>query len=82
MFFVFLIGLTINQNIIEVRRVELVEVVAERVVNKPLEGRRGPSQPEQYNQGFEQSKVDKEYSQLFVFFFYLYIIKHRNNINL
>ena len=82
MFFVFLIGLTINQDIIEVRRVELVEVVAERVVNKPLEGRRGPSQPEQYNQGFKQSKADKERSQLFVFFFYPYVIKRRNDVDL
>ena len=43
MFFVFFVGLTINQDIIEVRGAELVEVVAERVVNKPLEGSRGPS---------------------------------------
>jgi hypothetical protein len=43
MFFVFFAGLTINQDIIEVRGVELVEVVVERVVNKPLEGYRGPS---------------------------------------
>jgi len=42
-FFVFFVGLAINQDIIEVRGVELVEVVAERVVNKPLEGSRGPS---------------------------------------
>jgi hypothetical protein len=37
-FFVFFSGLTINQDIVKVRRVELVEVVAERVVNKPQEG--------------------------------------------
>ena len=43
MFFVFFAGLTINQDIVKVYRVELVEVVVERVVNKPLEGRRGPS---------------------------------------
>ena len=38
MFFIFLIGLTINQDIIKVHRVKLVEVVVERVINKPLEG--------------------------------------------
>ena len=38
MFFIFFIGLTINQDIIKVYRVELVKVVIERVVNKPLEG--------------------------------------------
>jgi hypothetical protein len=38
MFFVSFLGLTINQDIVKVRRVELVEVVVERVVNKPLEG--------------------------------------------
>ena len=43
MFFVFFLGLTINQDVVKVRRTELVEVVAERVVNKPLEGRQGPS---------------------------------------
>ena len=43
MFFVFFLGLTINQDIVKVRRIELVEVVVERVVNKPLEGYRGPS---------------------------------------
>ena len=37
MFFVFFIGLTINQDIIKIYRVELVKVVVERVVNKPLE---------------------------------------------
>ena len=49
MFFVFFLGLTINQDVVKVRRTELVEVVAERVVNKPLEGRQGPSQPEWHN---------------------------------
>ena len=43
MFFVFFPGLTINQDVVKVHRIELVEVVAERVVNKPLEGSRGPS---------------------------------------
>ena len=38
MFFIFFIGLTINQDIIKVYRVELVKVVIERVINKPLEG--------------------------------------------
>jgi hypothetical protein len=38
MFFVFFAGLAINQDIVEVHRAELVEVVIERVVNKPLEG--------------------------------------------
>jgi hypothetical protein len=42
-FFVFFSGLTINQDIVEVHGAELVKVVAERVVNKPLEGSRGPS---------------------------------------
>jgi hypothetical protein len=37
-FFVFFLGLTVNQDIVEVRGTELVEVVAERVVNEPLEG--------------------------------------------
>jgi hypothetical protein len=37
-FFVFFLGLTINQDIVEVRGVELVKVVIERVVNKPLKG--------------------------------------------
>ena len=82
MFFVFFPGLTINQDVVKVYRTELVEVVVERVVNKPLEGRRGPSQPEQYNQGFKQSKADKERSQLFVFFFYPYVIKRRNDVDL
>jgi hypothetical protein len=43
MFFVFFSGLTIDQDVVKVRRAELVEVVAERVVNKPLKGSRGPS---------------------------------------
>ena len=43
MFFIFFVGLTINQDIVEVCRAELVEVVAERVVNKPLEGSWGSS---------------------------------------
>jgi hypothetical protein len=43
MFFVFFSGLTVNQDIVEVCGAELVEVVAERVVNKTLEGSRGPS---------------------------------------
>ena len=43
MFFMFFPGLTINQDVIKVYRIELVEVVVERVVNKPLKGRRGPS---------------------------------------
>jgi hypothetical protein len=43
MFFVFFPGLTINQDVVEVRGVELIEVVVERVVNKPLKGSRGPS---------------------------------------
>ena len=81
-FFVFFLGLTINQDIVKVCRIELVEVVVERVVNKPLEGRRGPSQSEWHNQGFEQSKADKEHSQLFVFFFYSYVIKRRNDVDL
>jgi hypothetical protein len=42
-FFVFFLGLTIDQDVVKVRRAELVEVVAERVVNKPLKGSRGPS---------------------------------------
>jgi hypothetical protein len=42
-FFVFFSGLTINQDIVEVRGVELVKVVAERVVNEPLKGSQGPS---------------------------------------
>jgi hypothetical protein len=37
-FFMFFSGLTINQDIVEVRGVELVKVVVERVVNKPLKG--------------------------------------------
>ena len=37
MFFMFFIGLTINQDIIKICRTELVKVVIERVVNKPLE---------------------------------------------
>ena len=48
-FFVFFPGLTINQDVVKVRRTELVEVVAERVVNKPLKGSRSPSQPERHN---------------------------------
>ena len=43
MFFIFFLGLTINQDVVKVRRIELVEVVVERVVNKPLEGRRSLS---------------------------------------
>jgi hypothetical protein len=42
-FFVFFSGLTVNQDIVKVHRAELVEVVVERVVNKPLEGSWGPS---------------------------------------
>jgi hypothetical protein len=42
-FFMFFLGLTINQDIVEVYRVELVKVVVERIVNKPLKGSRGPS---------------------------------------
>jgi hypothetical protein len=42
-FFVFFLGLTINQDIIEVHRAELVKVVVERVVNEPLKGSWGPS---------------------------------------
>jgi hypothetical protein len=38
MFFVSFSGLTINQDVVKVHRAELVEVVAERVINKPLEG--------------------------------------------
>jgi hypothetical protein len=49
MFFVSFSGLTVNQDVVKVRGAELVEVVAERVVNKPLEGSRGPGQPEQHN---------------------------------
>ena len=82
MFFVFFAGLTINQDIIEVRGVELVEVVVERVVNKPLEGYRGPSQLKQHNQGFEQSKAGKERSQLFVSFFHSYVIEYRDDVDL
>ena len=78
----FFLGLTINQDVIKVYRVELVEVVIERVVNKPLKGSQGPSQSKQHNQGFKQSKVGKEYSQPLIFFFYLYVIKYRDNINL
>jgi hypothetical protein len=37
-FFMSFSGLTINQDVVKVRRAELVEVVVERVVNKPLEG--------------------------------------------
>jgi hypothetical protein len=37
-FFVFFLGLTINQDIVEVHRTELVKVVIERVVNEPLKG--------------------------------------------
>jgi hypothetical protein len=40
-FFVFFLGLTVNQDVVKVRGAELVEVVVERVVNKPLEGSRG-----------------------------------------
>jgi hypothetical protein len=43
MLFVFFSGLTINQDVVKVCRAELVKVVAERVVNKPLKGSRGPS---------------------------------------
>jgi hypothetical protein len=43
MFFIFFLGLTINQDIVEVYRAELVKVVVERVVNKPLKGSRSPS---------------------------------------
>jgi hypothetical protein len=43
MFFVFFSGFTIDQDVVEVGRVELIEVVAERTVNKPLEGSRGSS---------------------------------------
>ena len=82
MFFVFFSGFAIYQDVIEVYRAELIEVVAERVVNKPLKGSRGSSQPERYNQGFKQSKADKESSQLFVSFFYSYIIKRRDDIDL
>ena len=82
MFFMFFLGLTINQDIVKICRAELVKVVTERVINKPLEDSQGPSQPKQHNQGFEQSKVDKEYSQLFVSFFHLYVIKHRDDIDL
>jgi hypothetical protein len=81
-FFVFFPGLTVNQDVVKVRRTELVEVVAERVVNKPLEGRRGPSQPEWHNQGFEQSKAGKERGQLFVSFFHSYVIERRNDVDL
>ena len=82
MFFVFFLCLTINQDVVKVCRTELVEVVVERVVNKSLKGSRGSSQPERHNQGFEQSKAGKESSQLFVSFFYSYVIKHRDNIDL
>jgi hypothetical protein len=41
-FFVSFSGLIVNQDVVKVRGAELVEVVAERVVNKPLEGSRGP----------------------------------------
>ena len=82
MFFVFFIGLAINQDIVEVYRVELVEVVIERVINKPLEGSQGPSEPEQHNQGFEQSKAGKECSQLFVSFFHSYVIEYRDDVDL
>jgi hypothetical protein len=37
-FFVFFSGLTINQDIVEVRGAELIKVAAERVVNEPLKG--------------------------------------------
>jgi hypothetical protein len=43
MFFVFFLYLTINQDIVKVYRIELVEVVIERVVNKSLKGSRGSS---------------------------------------
>jgi hypothetical protein len=49
MFFVLFSGLTVNQDVVKVRGTEPVEVVAERVVNKPLEGSRSPSQPERHN---------------------------------
>ena len=34
----FFLGLTINQDVVKVHRAELVKVIIERVVNKPLEG--------------------------------------------
>jgi hypothetical protein len=43
MFFVFFSGFTIDHDVIEVGRAELIEVLAERIVNKPLEGSRGSS---------------------------------------
>jgi hypothetical protein len=33
----FFFRLTINQNVVEVRGIELIEVLAESVINKPLE---------------------------------------------
>ena len=42
-FFVFFSGFAIYQDVVEVCGAELIEVVAERVVNKPLKGSRGPS---------------------------------------
>ena len=73
---------TINQDIVEVYRIELIEIFIESIVNKPLECSRGSYQPKQYNKGFEESKVGKEGSQVLVAFLYLYVIKHRDNINL
>jgi hypothetical protein len=37
-FFIFFLDLTINQDVVKVYRAELVKVVIERVINKPLEG--------------------------------------------
>jgi hypothetical protein len=43
MFFVFFSGFAIDQDVVKVGRAELIEVVAERIVNKPLKGSRGSS---------------------------------------
>ena len=78
----FLFRSTINQNIVEVRGIELIEVFTKGVVNKSLKRSGGYRQPERYNEGFEESEAGKEGGKVLVAFLYPYVIKRRDNINL
>ena len=82
MFYIFRKRRTVNKDIVEVGRNEVVEVFSEYTVNISLEGSRAIIESERYNIIFEKAELIYESRYLFISLRYTHTIEGGNNIQL
>lgn len=76
-------GMTVNQDVVKVRRVEKsVEVLSQCVVDESIKCGRGACQPEWHNKLLEGFETGAESRQVFLTRFDADIVERRNDVDL